>query len=101
MPIAFFSSPPYELKSQCVPATLRVPVFASSSTMHCGALVVQTPYTGLVVTSCSCMFYRCVPCIPSTAVCAHGGQYIHLANLKCFSPGPCTASLETRQHSRV
>jgi len=36
MPMAFFSSPPYELKSQCVPATLRVPVFLSSSTMHCG-----------------------------------------------------------------
>ncbi len=35
MPMAFFSSPPYELKSQCTPATLRPPVLGSVIAIHC------------------------------------------------------------------
>jgi len=33
--MAFFSSPPYELKSKCTPATLRPPVLGSVIAMHC------------------------------------------------------------------
>ena len=41
--MAFLSSPPYELKSQCTPATVRLPVLGSSSAMHCRA--VNTPFS--------------------------------------------------------